>query len=126
MKHRRFLIAAVLTFFVLGAALIYQEKQQFDYFYLNEQYYTITYEPLKSTGYSVGHTVGTITQNAPVSAHQHDGDSNIFPVGTLVFTIDTTDIGYRDALAYFDDDNSELYIARPYIKRGDPLPANIQ
>ena len=110
------LISILLSVFVLCSAVLYHQKQQFDYLYLDGAYYMLTSEKICTHSGSVGASFGTIRRNAPISARQQDGDSNVLSVGSAVYAINTSTLPstdrlhYTGAIAYPENDN--FYLAR--------------
>lgn len=125
MQTRR-LISILLSVFVLCSAVLYHQKQQFDYIYLDEYYYALTQEKLETRGTARGTAVGTIQRTTSVSSNQQSGDSNCLPVGAVIYSIDSSALGYEEqlhydyALTYFMD--GEYRLARLYLQQGEPVP----
>ena len=85
MQTRR-LISILLSVFVLCSAVLYHQKQQFDYIYLDGYYYALTQEKLETRGTARGTAVGTIQRTTSVSSNQQSGDSNCLPVGAVIYS----------------------------------------
>lgn len=122
----RHLISILLSVFVLCSAVLYHQNQQFDYIYLDGCYYGLTQEKLETRGAARGTAVGTIQRSTSISSRQHDGDSNLLPVGTIIYSIDRSALGYEEqlhydyALTYFLD--GEYRLARLYLQQGETVP----
>lgn len=126
MKKKLLIFILVAVLLISCALIIYHQKQQFDYLYINGAYYALTQEKLETRGAARGTAVGTIQRNTSVSSNQQSGDSNCLPVGAVIYSIDSSALGYEEqlhydyALTYFMD--GEYRLARLYLQQGEPVP----